>query len=270
MAREGWIEDRQPLQKHAAELTAELIQRAGGPPAWETVRKPGAQHRLSAAADQWAIRAWLLQALAQERSREDQREYRPPDGELLQNIAQASARPDGPRRAREILQARGIGLQTPVMMPRMRLDTGLIIMPGRGGHPNSPVIAMTLRDDRIDHFWEQLLHALAHLWLHQPPKWAGGTVLDDFRMREIDPRREHRTELEADRMAREILTPQEEWERSGLDRNASVQSVLYAARLMGVHPAIIAGRVRRDAGNPRLLSQLTGQNDIRKQLRPSP
>ncbi len=260
MAREGWIEDRQPLQQHAADLAGDLIQRAGGPPAWAIIMNLGQQPGLNGASDQWAIRAWLLQALVQERSSGNEQEYLPIDGEFLRQVAQASAWPNGPQRALEILSRRGIGLQTPAIMPRMRLDTGAILVPG-----NRPVIAMTLRDDRIDHFWEQLLHALSHLWLHIPRR-TGGVMLDDSSMRPIDPRQEDQKEREAGRLAQESLTPQGEWEQSGLDGSASVSRVLSAAHQMGIHPAVVAGRIRRETRNPRLLSQLIGREEIRKSL----
>ena len=34
----------------------------------------------------------------------------------------------------------------------------------------------------------------------------------------------------------------------------------------GVHPAVIAGRIRHDRGNDRLLSQLVGSGKVRRQF----
>ena len=38
------------------------------------------------------------------------------------------------------------------------------------------------------------------------------------------------------------------------------------AHRVGVHPAIVAGRVRRETGNYRLLSQFVGTGQVRRQF----
>ena len=43
-------------------------------------------------------------------------------------------------------------------------------------------------------------------------------------------------------------------------------NVIYFANILGVHPAIVAGRIRHETGNYRLLSQLVGTGKVRQQL----
>ena len=43
-------------------------------------------------------------------------------------------------------------------------------------------------------------------------------------------------------------------------------SVIYFANILGVHPAIVAGRIRQETGNYRLLSQLVGTGKVRQQF----
>ena len=49
---------------------------------------------------------------------------------------------------------------------------------------------------------------------------------------------------------------------------ATVLAVYDLALEAGVHPAVIAGRVRHEQGNYRLLSQLVGSGEVRRQFTP--
>ena len=46
-------------------------------------------------------------------------------------------------------------------------------------------------------------------------------------------------------------------------------NVIYFANSVGIHPAIIAGRLRYESGNYRLLSQLVGTGKVRQQFEES-
>ena len=50
---------------------------------------------------------------------------------------------------------------------------------------------------------------------------------------------------------------------------ATVLAVYDLALEAGLHPAVIAGRVRHERGNYRLLSQLVGNGEVRRQFEPS-
>ena len=73
-------------------------------------------------------------------------------------------------------------------------------------------------------------------------------------------------ELEADQWAEEALIPKAAWDESGLDWNPSGMAVIALALDLGVHPAIVAGRVRYETGNYRLLSQFVGTGQVRRQF----
>ena len=46
----------------------------------------------------------------------------------------------------------------------------------------------------------------------------------------------------------------------------TILDVVHFANKVGVHPAIVAGRVRYETGNYRLLSQLVGSGKVRRQF----
>jgi len=124
----------------------------------------------------------------------------------------------------------------------------------------TPVIGLTLRHDRLDNFWFTLLHECVHIikHLHAP----GETFVDDTE-RSFDT---DEKEIEANRMARDSLIPQEAWRRSDANRLKTAEAINALAAELKIHPAIVAGRIRREAGNYKLFSALVGHRAVKKVL----
>jgi HTH-type transcriptional regulator/antitoxin HigA len=103
----------------------------------------------------------------------------------------------------------------------------------------SPVVAVSLRYDRIDHFWFVLLHECAHV------KHRDGSVDSDLGEM-IDHADRPPEEQQADRFASDYLVPQQQ-----LDRFIARVQPLYSAtriegfaRMLGVHPGIVVGQLQ--------------------------
>jgi HTH-type transcriptional regulator/antitoxin HigA len=160
---------------------------------------------------------------------------------------------DGPLLAREFLQKNGIRFVVEPHLPKTHLDGAALRLPD-----GSPVVAMTLRYDRIDYFWFTLCHELAHLALHQGEDgWE--VFLDDLESNDTND-----LESEADQWAAEALIPGEIWEASDLTQAPTAAAILGFATKHRVHPAIPAGRIRRERRNYRIFSQLVGNGQVRK------
>ena len=117
-----------------------------------------------------------------------------------------------------------------------------------------------MRYDRIDNFWFSLMHELAHVSLHLDCH-ENDLFIDDLSLTGEDP-----LEEEADTLAQDALIPPKLWQTSPVHKKATILAVYDFARAAEVHPAVIAGRVRYDRGNYRLLSQLVGSGEVRKQF----
>ena len=143
-------------------------------------------------------------------------------------------------------------------LPRTYLD-GAALRLGDG----RPVIALTLRYDRIDNFWFCLLHELAHLGRHMDAG-AGAAFVDDLTLRKVEGTREDRREAEADEWAEEALIPRAVWETSAVRQHPTPLAVMNLAQLLQVHPASVAGRIRHEQHNYRLLSQFVGSGKVRR------
>ena len=254
MAKLGWIEDRPSLRENAETAVRGLMARAGcSQPAIALYRKTD-HNRANAKTDPYALQAWLWQVLALARQSPPTGKYQPSadhDG-LMREVAQCSPAADGPQRAVKMLDDRGIAVVTLRHLPRTHLDGAT--MRCREGFP---VIGLTLRYDRLDNFWFVLLHELAHVTRHLNTADRRQFVDDLGLEPDNDPERE------ADRSAREALVPTEMWEASEASYNPSPMTAIALAHQVGVHPAIVAGRVRHENGNYRLLSQLVGTGEVR-------
>ena len=253
MAKRQWIEQRTDLRENAEELITCLMDKAGcSEPAAALYRKTD-QNRANAKTDPYALNAWCWQVLAQANERDFRADYRE-DGdqaELLNQVARLSPAIDGPRQAVDFLADQGIAIEIVPHLPKTHLDgAAMKSMDGR------PVIGLTLRYDRIDNFWWVLMHELAHVALHLSE--TNETFIDDLQLTAASD-----VEQEADDYAYNCLIPEETWHDSGILENPSPMAVIGLAQEAGVHPAIVAGRARRELENYRLLSQFVGTGKVR-------
>lgn len=263
MAKLGWIPRSRDLRKRAREILDDLAARAGG---WQAV--PAVLYRTSPAArrqaksDPHALQAWCLQLLATATSRRLPAVFKPRSvtKAFARQVARLSVESDGPARARDTLARAGIHLICLQHLPKTHLD-GAAVLSADG----TPVIGMTLRFDRIDNFWFCLSHELAHVALHLEKGSADG-FFDDLTLNARPGATADERELEADAWAEDVLIPEALWKASGVAGRPKTETVEKLARDVGVHPAIVAGRVRHVHRNYHLLSRFVGQGEVRKHL----
>ena len=129
----------------------------------------------------------------------------------------------------------------------------------------TPVIGLTLRYDRVDNFWFCLLHELAHVGRHMD-RDGDTSFIDYLTLRNMEGGRRDPKEAQADEWAEEALVPHEIWETSEAKRSPTPMSVVNLSKALQVHPAIVAGKVRYEQRNYRLLSHFVGTGEIRRQL----
>ena len=216
--------------------------------------------RINAKSDDYALQAWCWQVMAQARERMSISPYTPGSitPSFLRSVAQLSADEDGPSKARDMLAQFGIGFEVVPHLPKTYLDGGALLL-----DDGRPVVGLTLRYDRIDNFWFTLLHEMAHVGLHLEGGGEETAFVDDLSLRDVNKGKGDVTEEQADEMAEEALIPWEVWEDSPVRQEPTPMRVMSLAHSLGVHPAIIAGRVRHEHGNYRLLTQFVGTGEVR-------
>lgn len=174
--------------------------------------------------------------------------------EWLEGLVRLSTHDDGVSRARHYLFDAGVALVIEPHLPGTLLDGAALRSPS-----NIAIAALTLRYDRIDNFWFTLLHEIGHLALHIR---AGGyqAIFDDTDAQDTSP-----VEQEADMFAQEALIPDSQWRLCVSRFTRTEKAVATDAARLGVHPAIIAGRIRREANDYTLLRGLVGNGEVRRQ-----
>ena len=174
--------------------------------------------------------------------------------DFLAYIARLSWSERGPRLAQEFLGEKGIALVLLPVLPHTKLD-GAAMLDSEG----APVVGMTLRQDRLDNFWFTLTHELVHAWKHLPEKeW----VITDEGIE--DGVEDDAKEAEANRIARDAFIPRAAWKRSEAYLKPSVESIRAFAHKLQIHPAVIAGRLRKERTGYGNFSGLVGQKQVRK------
>ena len=257
MAKRGFLKAKKNVKENAERVMREVIGRAGGlevaAPLWR--KNDGA--RRNAKMDSYALAGWCMHVLAEASRSKPKASYK--KGAItpafLREVAKLSAFEDGPKRAQDFLATHGIVLIIAPHLVNTYLDGAAMLL-----QDGTPVIGMTVRHDRLDNFWFCLLHELTHVARHLG---NGGERLfvDDFDLRAKD---DDQREREADEWAEEALIPKVEWDEHPAQDAPFASNVISLAQRVGVHPAIVAGRIRWRGRNYRILSQLVGSGEVRK------
>lgn len=244
------------LMDRAEQLIAEFLREIGPTSREPALLRAPLHQRGARKADGTALLAWRLCVLKKARAIALPDAYR--KGTItvrwLKDIARLSAFQDGPRLAKEALARAGIVLVIEPHFQGTYLDGAAMLDNGR------PIVALTLRHDRLDNFWFALLHELVHVGKHLD---AGHPFFaDDLDSADV----QDRIEREADNMAGNALIPADAWEKDVVRHAPTAKNAQALARELDIHPAIIAGRIRHETKNYRLLAKLLGQGEPGRQL----
>jgi HTH-type transcriptional regulator / antitoxin HigA len=254
MVARGWL---QKLSNKAIKSTEELVQ--------GFISNVGVEFGSSAfrrtlggdaysPATKYALYAWLARVI--QKAREKKSTLGSFDRDRLsttfmRELAQLSWFERGPVLAVEYLEKHGIAV---VIEPHLKgtLLDGAAMQDEDG----TPIVGLTLRFDRLDNFWFTLLHEVAHIWKHVDRE---ETFLDN-----LDSSSEDRREVEANRIAKEALIPRVAWKRSDAYLNPSNLTIDMLSRELKIHPAIIAGRLRKERENYTIFNDLVGHGQVSK------
>ena len=263
MAKLGWFPNEPDWSDRAEEIMRGLIARAGGRQvAAASLFRKNDHRRINAKTDEYALNAWCWEVLARAKDRHLGTRYMPGTvtSDFMREVTQLSQSEKGPRLAVDLLAEHGIAVEIVPHLPRTYLD-GTALRLGDA----QPVIGLSLRYDRIDNFWFCLMHELAHVGLHLDAD-EDQVFVHDHSLRRREGITSSSKELEADEWAEEALIPKVAWDRSEVSRNPSGMAAMALALDLRIHPAIVAGRVRYEVANYRLLSQFVGSGQVRRQF----
>jgi len=171
---------------------------------------------------------------------------------FMQKMVKLSIDSNGPILACDLLKKNGIGLVIEPHFPQTYLDGATIMIDKK-----HPIIGLTIRLDRLDNFWFTLMHELAHIVLHYNQNIS-------FFYDDLDNPDKSEQEQKADQLACEALIPESKWENSPAKLIPSPIAAESLARELGIHTAIVAGRMRREEGRYVYLNSIINQAKVQK------
>jgi len=172
----------------------------------------------------------------------------------LRELVRLSVEDQAPIKAKEYLAEKGIALIIEKHLQGTYLDGAAMLL-----ETGNPVVALTLRHDRLDNFWFVLFHELGHVFLHL----FNCLNMDFFDEKNEEPDGEDDIEREADLFALNTLIPEDEWDDCLSKFSLTKKSVEIDAKRIGVHPSIVAGRIRKERNKYTLLNDSIGRGDVR-------
>lgn len=257
MYRKGWFVgftgSEHEAEAEAENLVSEYLKAIGD----RTLHAFHRKHvRSGSALDDYALLAWELRVLwlaAREQVTASFLKSKLTT-EWIRGLTKLSAEKNGAVLAQQYLRRVGIILIIEPHLSRTYVDGAALSL-----STDKPVIGMTLRYDRIDNFWFVLLHEIAHLRLHFRHS--------DFQQffDDLDAGADE-LETEADSFASEALVPATVWETAVARYLRTSDSVKQLARELSISPALVAGRIRKEANNYVILNELIGLGLVRLQF----
>jgi HTH-type transcriptional regulator/antitoxin HigA len=256
MVSRGWIKEKMINPRSQAEaVLRQYFSQLGTANAIIALYRKTDHIRSARSMDGYALAAWTARIMIRAKEESPSVKYNSAvvNVDFMRTLVRLSWFDSGPLLAVEYLKKHGIGVVVEPHLPRTHLDGAAIMI-----QLDRPVIGLSLRYDRIDNFWYTLMHELAHIKLH----FGKGITqfYDDLDVgSQGDPK-----EQEADQLAGEVLIPQAEWKKSPASKLRSPEAVQHLANHLHVHPAIVAGRIRHEFKDYRVLNQLVGHGEVRK------
>lgn len=257
MYKRGWFEDFSGTLSQAKKVARDLV------PAFlhgaHSQFQPMALHRKSVRSSgqvhEAAITAWeaRVRTLADRNPPLKAFDRNCLTTDWIRGLVALSLDEHGPRLAVNYLHDAGISLVIERHLPGTLLDGAAL-----ASADHQAVVAMTLRHDRLDNFWFTLLHEIGHLKLHIR-LGEYGAIFDDNDAPAVDE-----VEKDADYFAQEALIPERNWNLAVSRFTRNEKAVLADAKRFGVSPAVIAGRIRRDANDYTLFRTLVGNGAVRR------
>lgn len=256
MEKRGYFEDTSLRKVGKVELLKNFFASIGEPAQIVSMFRKS-NYRSSPLTDKYALSAWAGRVLQKAKKVKALKKYKAGTVDLafMRELARLSAKEDSPILAQEYFKNHGIILIIEPHFQKTYLDGAAIFV-----DEDNPIIGLTIRYDRLDNFWFSLMHEVAHIALH----YGQGISLFYDELEDIKGLEIGEKEREADKLASEALVPSVKWEISPalLIPNSIAANSL--AKEIGVHVAIVAGKMRYEGRNWAYLNNIIGKETVRK------
>ena len=255
MEKRGYFGDKSLRNSEVKELMRNFFLPVGSPSQFVGMLRKSYYVRSSIPMDKQALIAWSAYVVKQSQKIQYTTTFKKGivDLAFMQKVAKLSVAPDWPILVSNLLKDNGIGLVIESHFSQTYLDGATIMV-----DKQHPVVGLTLRHDRLDNFWFTLMHELAHIALHYDQNT--NLFYDDLDKSATD----NTQEVEADKLAGEALIPESKWENSPAKLIPSPIAAESLARELGIHIAIVAGKMRHEGNKYQYLNTIVNQEKVTK------
>lgn len=139
---------------------------------------------------------------------------------------------EGPKLIKQYLNMFGIHVSIESNLKNTRFDSAVMLMPD-----GSPLIALTLKHDRLDYFYMILFHALSHLKLHVHDE--NTIFIDNHKLKE-----DTTEEKEANKSVLDVVINTEAWKASGLNLKSTAKQIREFSNHEKISPSLTAAIIR--------------------------
>jgi HTH-type transcriptional regulator/antitoxin HigA len=193
--------------------------------------KTTAHNSINKDVNYYALWAWQVKVLQQCEAQSIEKYHDSAfDNAAMQQLVKYSFLDNGALLAKAFLAKYGIHFVIEPHLEQTYLDGSAFLTP-----QGNPVVALTLRHDRLDNFWFTLLHELAHVYLHLNKERT--TIIDS----DLNPNSSDKVEQEANQLAQEVIGLSDH-SLMGITQYAQVASL---AKQHSISPSIVIGQVHR-------------------------
>ncbi|MGB2980617.1 MAG: HigA family addiction module antitoxin [Candidatus Zixiibacteriota bacterium] len=237
MLKRGWIEPSSNVDVLEAQLRQFLeIQDIGDEVRFAYAARQSVDYRTKPNPSQTA---WLMRARKMAKALLVQNRYSPRAlNAMMGELASLRAEPEEIRHIPKILSQYGIRFLVIEYLPKSGIDGVSFWL-----DEHSPVVALSLRFDRIDWFWYTLAHELKHVRDRDGEKKP---VLEIRLVGEDAQPHGQKEEKQADKFAVTFLVDQARLKGfvARKDPVYSKKDIVAFSRLIGVHPGIVVGQLQ--------------------------
>jgi HTH-type transcriptional regulator/antitoxin HigA len=143
---------------------------------------------------------------------------------------------------KKYLMSRGIYLYFIDCLPNTKIDGAVYLT-----SYSTIAVGLTARFDRLDHVWFTLLHELSHIILHFQSLAKCIISIENSQEEE---------ELESNRLAKESIISPEKYRVCLPKRTLESSDIIEYAKINNVHPALLAGIIRKDLNRYNVFSEI--------------
>jgi HTH-type transcriptional regulator/antitoxin HigA len=238
MEKRGWIRVRESIKDTENELMRFFcVPSLANLPQLRVAARTSVQNGSELTAEQLA---WCVRALQLAKSVPAKKYTHKAFDEGISLLRSLADFPENTKKVPKVLSEMGIRFVVVEHLPKSKIDGAALWL---GDDWDKPVVALSLRYDRIDSFWHTLFHELSHIknkdsYILDVDIVGSDRCITDEVLSKIETRANHE--------AAEWLIPKEKMQ-SFISRTRPfyyTEKIIQFANLIKIHPGIIAGQLQ--------------------------